>query len=138
MKKHPGYADSIQKRYAGIIARLVAVGLAVLAAAFVLYASGLLPSSPPIEDMPELWHLDAPGLAERLDRPAGWGWIAGLGDGQTLAFAALVLLAATSIVALAVIGVTFVKNRSFAYATIVALQLVVLLLAASGLIRAGG
>ena len=116
-----------QASYARWLARGMRIGFIVLAIAFGLYMLGA-PPLVPIERLPEVWQ--RPAVA------AGWRW-AMQARSDTLVIGAIALLASCSIPALIAAALAFGKGRERALAWICALQVAVLVLAASGVLALG-
>lgn len=107
------------------------IALALLVAGFAVYVSGLAPAQVPLADLPTLWRLPLRDYLAASGVPTGWGWLALSGRGDYLNYYAIGLLCC--IVLLALLRALPVLPRR--YAAIAALQVVVLLAAASGLLR---
>jgi hypothetical protein len=116
---------------------LVAIGLFLLFAMFVIYATGFVTSEVPISEVPDYWSLSASELAEVTGTRGGWGWIETIASGSTLALAALVFFPASTIVLIVIAGFLYLRNKVPAYAAICFFEAAVLLVAAAGIIGAG-
>ena len=126
--------EPTQLAFATMVSWVVRIGLMLLAAAFTIYVVGLIPSAVPIAEVPTLWHLDAVTYSYRTSHELGWAWISSLGTGDTLAFAALVLFPAGTMVVIAITAALYVRDRSLTYAWIALAEFLVLLTAASGIL----
>jgi hypothetical protein len=124
-----------------LFARTLQVGtwlsLAVLVLAFAGYVSGVVRPLVPIEELPSVWGLRAADFAARVSLPRGWGWLALLRYADLQPLVGVAMLTGLSIVAYLLILPVFLRKRDTAYALISAVQLAVLLLAASGLVSIG-
>lgn len=138
-------ASEEQLLYAKILSAGMLVGLALLLATFAIYAAGILRPAVPIEELPRLWTLSAHEYLltineEFLHRDAlmtGWGWVAMLGRGDFLNFLGIALLAAVTIVCYIGILPTLFRKRDWIYGTIALLEVIILALAASGVVSVG-
>ncbi len=138
-------ANEEQLLYAKILSAGMLVGLALLLVTFVLYSTGLVAPAVPIGELPRLWTLSAHEYLvtineEFLHRDAlvmGWGWVAVLSKGDFLNFVGIALLAAVTIVCYLGILPTLFRKKDWIYGTIALLEVVILVLAASGLVSAG-
>jgi hypothetical protein len=138
-------ADADQLLYAGILAKGMYLGLGILLVTFALYISGILQPGIPIEELPRLWILSAHEYLvtvnnEFLHRPeivVGWGWMGVLGLGDYLNFIGIALLAAVTIVCYIGILPNLFRKKDWIYATIAVLEVLILSLAASGIIAVG-
>jgi len=138
-------ADANQLLYANILAKGMYLGLGILLVTFALYLGGILEPGVPIDDLPRLWTLSAHDYLEtvnheflhREDLVTGWRWMGLLGMGDYLNFIGIALLAAVTIVCYLGILPGLIRRRDVIYATIAALEVVVLILAASGIVAVG-
>jgi hypothetical protein len=112
----------------------VGIGLAAVIVSFVVYLGGLLPVTIPPARLPEVWGLPVKQYLAVTGAPSGWQWLHRLNQGDVLNFAGVALLASVTIAcyARAVIGLMRAGER--VYAVIAFVQLVVLLVAASGIL----
>ncbi len=70
--------------------------------------------------------------------PVGWGWLALIGQGDFLNFIGIVILASMTLVCYIPLIPSLLKHGEKALATMAALEILVLALAASGLVNGGG
>ena len=140
-----GEADADQIFYASILAKGMYLGLGILLVTFVLYLSGIVQPGIPIEELPRLWTLSAHDYLETvnhefLHQPRvvdGWRWVSLLEMGDFLNFVGIAILALVTIVCYMGILPSLLRKRDWIYAAIVALEIVVLVLAAAGIGGAG-
>ena len=140
-----GEADADQLLYASILAKGMYLGLAILLVTFVLYLTGAMQPGIPIEELPRLWTLSAHEYLEAvnhefLHRPEvvdGWRWMALLGMGDYVNFIGIALLSAVTIVCYLGVLPNLLRKKDWIYSAIVAVQVLVLVLAASGLVAVG-
>ena len=138
-------ASADQLLYASILARGMYLGLGILLVTFALYLTGILQPGVPIEELPNLWTLSAHDYLEAvnhefLHRPevvTGWRWMNLLGMGDYLNFIGIALLAAVTIVCYIGVLPKLVRKKDWIYATIAALEVLILVLAASGIVSVG-
>lgn len=130
------YVSEVQRTYADVLQLFVIVGLALLFLTFILFAAGLLPEVVAPQRVPELWDQPAHEFIAQTSFPDGWSWLSMLHFGDVLTLGALAFLATGTIVCFTIAIVLFIKKGDRAYAVMVALQVVVLIVAASG--AAGG
>ena len=129
--------EPVQLTFASILVWLVRFGLGLLFVTFVVYASGLIPSILAIADVPDHWHLSSNEYAELTDLEIGWAWLGAFDQGRTLVFAALVFFPTGMMVLAAVTVVLYLRQKVPAYALIAFLELVVLIVAATGILSTG-
>lgn len=113
------------------------IALILLVAGFAVYVSGLLTPHVSFADLPRLWGLPLAQFVAATGAPTGWEWLAFAGRGDYFNYFSIVLL--TSIVAAAYLRVLpLLARRERTFAAIAALEIVVLLAAASGLLNSLG
>jgi hypothetical protein len=126
-----------QQLYARWLDWSTRVSLAVLIAAFVAYAGGLLAPAVAVDDLPRLWVLPVERYLEATGAPSGWGWVAMLAQGDYLNLVGVALLGLVTVLCyLRVLPLLLGRGDRLQAAFAVA-QVVVLLLAASGLLAGG-
>ena len=123
-----------QVRYARWLAWGTRVGLALLVASFALYLVGIIPPHVPIERVPELWRMSSSELMAQTGQRPGWGWAALLPRGDMLVLAAIAVLSTCSALCIAAVVPIFKARGERAFVAICVLTILVLLLAASGLL----
>jgi len=127
-----------QLAYAGILDSGMKLGLLLLVATFVAYLSGVPSPHVPVADLPRYWTLPVKDYLAATGAPAGWGWVALLHRGDYLNFVGIAFLSGVTIVCYLAILPIFLRRRDRAFAALAAAEVVVLALAASGLLAAGG
>jgi len=126
-----------QLRYARWLEWGTRVGFVVLVVVFVVYVLGLVEPRVPPERLPELWTLPLPAFLAATGLPTGWGWLALAGHGDMANLAGIALLVGCSLPPLLALLPAFARRRDGVYVGLAAAQIVVLLLAASGVLTAG-
>ena len=132
-----GLVSQEQLRYADWLDIGTRIGLCLLVASFALYASGLVDPHIPMSDLPSLWVLPVDRYLEATGLPAGWGWLARLGASDIMNFVGIAFLSLVTVGCYARLAVTYVRRRDTACALIVLAEIVVLAVAASGLVSGG-
>ena len=130
-----GHASPEQLVYARRLADGTRVGLAVLLAAFLAYVAGLLPAYVPLADLPSMWRLSSRAYLAATGVPAGWGWLAHIGQGEFASLAGIAILAGCSLASLVAVFLHFVRARDRHYALITLALIAVIALAASGVLN---
>jgi hypothetical protein len=123
--------------YARILRLGARVSIVVLLLTFVLYLGGVGTPLIPISSLPRYWSLRAPEYLKAVGLEKGWGWMWLIGFADFQNFIGVALLAFLTILCYARILPIFVGRRDLAYALIVGAEIVLLLLAASGLLATG-
>jgi hypothetical protein len=131
--------DQAQRIAARWFDRGTRFALALLIAGFFAYVTGWLPPQLPPAELARLWHLPLREFLAASNAPTGWAWLALAGRGDYFNVIGIALLA--SIVAATYLRILpGLARRARIYAAIAALEILVLLVAASGLLNslAGG
>jgi hypothetical protein len=131
-------ASEEQLIYAKILNVGMWLGLAVLTVTFLMYMLGVLPNFIPIEDLPKYWGMKASKVMHELHTPSGWGWVAYVGKGDYLNFVGIAMLAGLTILCYLAIIPTLSRKKDTPYLIIAIVEVAVLLLAASGIMKTGG
>jgi len=131
-------ASEEQLVYANILGKGMWSGLALLIVTFLVYISGVLPSYIPINDLPNYWGMRAHEFNKTLNIPIGWGWLANVGKGDYLNFIGIAMLSGLTIVCYIVIMPILKRKKDTAYFIIALAEVLVLALAASGILKSGG
>ena len=131
-------ASEEQMAYAGVLNGGMWLGLAILVITFVIYISGVLPSFVPINDLPKYWTMRVHDYNVALNAPTGWHWTALVGKGDYLNFVGIAMLSGLTILCYMVILPILYKKKDTAYVVLAIVEILVLSLAASGLLKVGG
>ena len=127
-----------QVQYAHILQIGVWLGLLILFVTYAIYVLGVLPAHVPVESVPRSWGLGVNEFMHSTGAPHGWNWLALLGTGDYINFVGLALLALVTIVCYAILIPGFAKRGDTIFVVICVLQILVLGVAASGILGAGG
>jgi hypothetical protein len=128
----------IQLFYGRILDLLTKLGFALLLITFAPYIFGILSNFVPRHLLPNYWGLPLPRYLETTQMPTGWAWIWELPHGDILNLVPIVILTSITIVCLLPLTVRFFRNRETLQGTVVILEILTLLAAASGVLKAGG
>jgi hypothetical protein len=131
-------ASEEQMAYAGVLNIGMWSGLALLIVTFFVYISGVLPTFVPINDLPKYWTMRVHDFNVALHAPTGWGWAPLVGNGDYLNFIPIAILSGLTILCYLVILPILVRKKDTPYAVIATVEVLVLALAASGLLKVGG
>jgi hypothetical protein len=131
-------ATEEQLAYAKVLNIGMWLGLAVLTVSFLIYISGVLPTHVPINDLPKYWGMRAHDYNVLLNAPTGWDWLGMVGKGDYLNFVGIAMLSGLTILCYLVILPILIRKKDRAYAVIAVVEVLVLALAASGILKAGG
>ncbi len=131
-------ASEEQMAYARVLNIGMWLGLLILVITFIVYLSGLLPSFVPIDDLPKYWGMRVHDFNHELHAPTGWGWASMVGKGDYLNFIGIAILSGLTILCYIVIMPILIRKKQTAYVVIAVLEVLVLALAASGIMKVGG
>ena len=137
--------DDEQLRYAAILEVGVYAGLVILLVTFALYASGVVAPSVPVHELPGYWQMSVHEYLEATNVDhlhhehviTGWAWVSVVGKGDYLNFVGIALLAGVTIVCFLGIIPTLLRKHDHVYAIMAVLEVLVLSLAASGVLAVG-
>ena len=124
--------------YANLVIVGVWLGMALLFVTFGLYVFGVLTPLVPLAETPGNWSQGVGEYLEKTHWPCGWSWTGMLGRGDILNYVGFVLLAMLTVFGYSYLLVVYLRKKDRLYATICLLEILVLLLAASGILTAGG
>ncbi len=138
MANEKNRASEEQLAYAKVLNRGMWFGLALLVITFFVYISGVLPTHVPINDLPKYWTMRVHDFNVALNAPTGWHWTALVGKGDYLNFVGIAILSGLTILCYLVILPILARKKDTAYVGIGIVEVLVLALAASGLLKVGG
>jgi hypothetical protein len=124
-----------QQRYARVLDVCMKATLALLAATCAIYLFGALPPEVPLDELPRLWTLPVEEYLGAIAAEPGWHWATRLARSDALALGAIALVAGASFPCLALLAVDYARQRDWAYLGITVSLIVLLGLAASGVLR---
>jgi hypothetical protein len=130
----PDRAASERLHYARVLGAGTRIGLAVLAAGFLVYVLEGLAARVPLTELPAIWTMPASDYLHSTGMPGGWGWLALLNRGDVLPLMGIAILAAVPFVSLIALVPIYAARRDWIYLFIAVLQVAVLALAASGVL----
>lgn len=125
------------QRYALLLDWGTRVGLVLLVLSFTAYVTGLLAPHVPLERLPSLWNLPVDTYHAVTHTPEVFDWMALIRHGDRINMIGIAVLAGCSVPPLLALIALFLKQRDAVYAVICAFEVMVLLLAASGVLTSG-
>ena len=131
-------ATEEQLVYAKILDSGMKLGLLAIIITFVIYLSGVLTPHVPVNDLPKYWSMPVKEYLKAADVHPGWTWLGLVGKGDFLNFIGIAFLAGVTIICYMPIIPIFLKKKDKVFAVIAVLEILVLVLAASGLLKSGG
>jgi len=131
-------ATEEQLAYAKLLDFGMKLGLLALIITFIVYLSGILSPYIPVNDLPRYWGMSVHNYLEATGIHPGWTWVGMLGKGDFLNFVGIAFLAGVTILCyLRIIPILF-RKKDTVYGILAILEVLVLVLAASGILKAGG
>jgi hypothetical protein len=131
-------ATEEQLAYAKLLDFGMKLGLLALIITFIVYLSGILSPYIPVNDLPRYWSMSVHKYLEATGIHPGWTWVGMLGKGDFLNFVGIAFLAGVTILCyLRIIPILF-RKKDKVYGILAILEVLILVLAASGILKAGG
>ncbi|MBG0775160.1 MAG: DUF1634 domain-containing protein [Desulfovibrionaceae bacterium] len=127
-----------QLTYANVLLWGGWLGIFLMIVSYLLYLSGVITPHVDILLVIQNWGHGVQEYLHVTDSPHGWAWVALLHRGDYLNFVGLVLLAVLTIICYLILFRGYVRKKEWAYAIICLAEVLVLSLAASGLLGSGG
>jgi len=138
LKKEDLQPSREQIIYANLLIIGVLAGLIILVTTYAIYVSGILPAHVEISLVPELWGKGVGEYLEITHSPHGWGWVPLLAKGDFLNYIGFALLALMTIFCYLVLVRGYVRQKNWIFTVIAVLEIMVLSVAASGILGSGG
>jgi len=127
-----------QLLYAKILEKGMYLGLLILILTYLLYVMGIWKTYIPVGDVPKLWTLGVSEYLHTANVPHGWDWLKLVGYSDFLNFVPIAMLAGVTIICFLSIVPTLWKQNDRLYAVFALVEAVILGIAASGILGAGG
>lgn len=127
-----------QVTYARLLDGGMRMGLLLLLVTAALYLSGLLAPHVPVADLPRVWSLPVKKYLAATGIEPGWGWVLLIRRGDFLNFVGIAFLSGVTIVCYLAIVPVFFRKKDRVYAWLSVAEVLVLTLAASGVLATGG
>jgi hypothetical protein len=137
-QKQPPKPSEEQIIYANLLLIGMLAGIVIMMITYVIYITGLLPAHVDMQLISANWGKGIHEYLEITHSPAGWGWVDLLMKGDFLNYVGFTLLGLMTIICYLVLVRGFFRKKDWIYAVISILEIVVLSLAASGLLGGGG
>lgn len=131
-------ATEEQMAYAKVLDMGMKVGLLALIVTFIIYLSGVLTPHVPVRDLPDYWGLSVHTYLNHTGIHPGWSWLGMLGKGDFLNFVAIAFLAGVTVLCYGAIIPILFRKKDKVYGAIAIIEVLVLVLAASGILKSGG
>ncbi len=130
-------ASPAQLRYADTLFYGSLLGFVMMLVTYALYVFGVLEPQIPLAELPRLWVHSAADYRAAGNIPQGWGWLALAGKGDICNFLGIAFLAALTIFCFVQLAWTLARHRQWLMMCIAIAEVLVLSLAASGVLVGG-
>jgi hypothetical protein len=127
-----------QVLYAKILEWGMYIGLVILFITFTIYAFGIMDPYIPLNKISRYWTMNVHDYLEHAKIQEGWAWVGMLKYGDFINFLGIAILAGVTILCYAAIVPTLLKSKDTVFAILAILEVIVLTVAASGMLGAGG
>jgi hypothetical protein len=128
----------VELTYARWLRRATRIALATLIGCFFVYLTGIREPLVPVSELTRLWTLPVDRFVAATGAPTGWNWLGYLGSGDYLNLVGVAMLGLVTVLCYARIVLPLLRSGERLYAALALGQIVVLLIAASGLPGAHG
>lgn len=124
--------------YANLLLMGMIAGIVVMMVTYAVYVSGILPPHVDMHTVTANWGKNIHEYLEITQSPHGWGWVNLLFKGDFLNYIGFALLGLMTIICYVVLVRGFYRKKDWIFTVISILEIIVLSLAASGLLGGGG
>ena len=124
--------------YANLLVIGVWVGIAIMLVTYSIYLFELLPVHVDTSFIPKVWNKGVGEYLEITHSPHGWGWVSLLAKGDFLNYIGFVLLGLMTLLCFIVLLRGYLRQKNWIFSIIAFLEILVLTLAASGILGTGG
>ena len=138
MNKNDIQASPAQLRYADTLFYGSLIGFVIMLITYILYVTGILTPQIPLDELPHLWTGSAADYRAAGHLPQGWGWLSLIGKGDICNFVGIIILAGLTIVCFVQLALSLARRKQWLLCVIAILEVLVLVLAASGILVGGG
>ena len=126
-----------QVRYAAVLEKGMYLGLVCLFVTFALYVFGVMEPYLPRSELSEHWQKNVDEYLTEAEIEPGWGWTRMLGYGDFVNFIGIAILAGITVPCYLSIIPLLLKKKDTIYVVLVLLEVIVLSVAISGIIKVG-
>jgi hypothetical protein len=127
-----------QLLYASILEKGMYLGLLILLITYAIYMVGVPRPYLDHAQIPQLWGMSVADYLHSTKIEAGWAWTGMLGYSDFLNFVGIAMLAAVSIACFIAIVPLLLRNGDWLYAVLAVTEVIILSVAASGILGTGG
>jgi len=131
------YVSAEQLVYADILESGLTIGRYFLAITFALYLLGITTPKVPLSELPANWSLPAEQYSYLVGVEAGWGWLKLVHFGDYMNFLGIAFLASVTIICYLRLLPISLRSKNRPFTAILFAEIILLFLAASGLLAIG-
>lgn len=131
-------ATEEQILYANILNKGMLIGLIGLVVTFVIYITGILTPKISLKEIQHYWVMSVHEYLEESGMHTGWSWLGSLGYSDMLNFVPIAFLSGLTIICYIAIVPGLMRKKDTPYAILAVLEIIVLCVAASGVLGTGG
>ncbi|MEK6794373.1 MAG: hypothetical protein AABZ39_06330 [Spirochaetota bacterium] len=123
--------------FAEVLDTAVRIGMVLLVISFLIYLLGIVPSRIPPSALAGYWGLSLHEFQKSTGAPTGWGWIRSLTYGDHFPFIGIAFMTSVTFICYLRIIPPLLRVKDHVYVCIALAEIIVLVLAASGVLQAG-
>ncbi len=127
-----------QLLYARILEKGMYFGLVILLITYVIYVLEIMNPYLPLSEVPRYWGLSVSEYLHHAKIQPGWAWVGMLRYGDFLNFIGIAMLAGVSIICFMAIVPSLWRSGDRIYAVFAVTEVIILTVAASGILGTGG
>jgi hypothetical protein len=131
------YVTPEQLAYADVLEIGLVIGRYFLAGTFILYVFGFTTPKVPLSELTTNWSMSADQYSSHVGVGTGWGWIKLVHYGDYMNFLGIAFLAGLTVVCYLRLLPISLRGKDYSFSAILLIEIVVLLIAASGLLAVG-
>jgi len=131
-------ATEEQLAYAGLLDKGMKIGLLALVVTFTLYVTGIMTPHIPVDQLQNYWSMPVKEYLKVTGIHPGWTWLHLLNEGDFINFTGIAFLAGITVMCYLWIIPILMKKKDTIYVVLAILEVLVLTLAASGVLKSGG
>lgn len=135
--EEPEHVSPEQQMYAKILFYGSRIAMALMVITFFLYLTGTVEPYVANEAITEHWDKPVDEYAKAVDVPRDWGWAGLLDHGDFVNFLGIALLGVLTVVGYGVLIPAYIRKRDWCFTGIVVIQIIVLVVAISGILGSG-
>jgi len=132
------HATEEQLTYARFLDAGMKIGMLALIVTFIVYVFGILTPHIPVSDLPKYWEMPVKEYLKATGIHPGWSWLGMLGKGDFLNFLGIAFLSGVTILCYMTVIPIFFRKKDPVYGILAIIEVLVLALAASGILKGGG